>query len=144
LPHQKSTPNFIAASYKKVLQIIFIIEQSPLYWKNNAVYEAMRRYKTTKEGILVAWGILEEGRKILLGMKLGNKESYQDWLDFFRDLKRRGLPDPVLGTSNGAPGLIRALEECFPKTLRQRCLVHKKMNILGKVPSEAILRLKLI
>jgi len=108
----------------------------------DAVYEAMRLYKTTKEGILVAWGILEDGRKILLGMKLGNKESYQDWLDFFRDLKRRGLNDPVLGTSDGAPGLIRALEECFPKTLRQRCLVHKKMNILGKVPSEAIPEVK--
>ena len=108
----------------------------------DAVYEAMRRYKTSKEGILVAWCILEDGAKLLLGLKLGNKESYQDWLDFFRDLKRRGLKDPVLGVSDGAPGLIRALEECFPKTLRERCLVHKKMNILGKVPSEIIPEIK--
>jgi len=108
----------------------------------DAVYEAMRMYKTTKEGILVAWAILEDGRKILLGMKLGNKESYQDWLDFFRDLKKRGLEDPVLGTSDGAPGLVRAFEECLLKTFRQRCLVHKKMNILGKVPSEVIPEIK--
>jgi len=75
-------------------------------------------------------------------MKLGNKESYQDWLDFFRNLKRRGLKDPVLGVSDGAPGLIRAFEDCFLKTLRERCLVHKKMNILGKVPSEVIPEVK--
>jgi len=113
-----------------------------IYLFADAVYEAMRLYKTTKEGILVAWAILEDGRKILLGMKLGNKESYQDWLDFFRDLKKRGLNDPVLGTSDGAPGLVRAFEECLSKTLRQRCLVHKKMNILGKVPSEVIPEIK--
>lgn len=113
-----------------------------IYLFVDAVYEAMRVYKTTKEGILVGWGILEDGRKILLGMKLGNKESYQDWQDFFRDLKRRGLKEPVLGTSDGAPGLVRAFEECFPKTLRQRCLVHKKGNILGKVPSEVIPEIK--
>ncbi len=70
----------------------------------------MRVYKTAKEGILVVWGILEDGRKILLGMKLGNKESYEDWLDFFRGLKKRGLKGPVLGTSDGAPGLIRAFK----------------------------------
>jgi transposase-like protein len=108
----------------------------------DAVYEAMRRYKTGKEGILVAWCILEDGVKLLLGMKLGNRESYQDWLDFFRDLQRRGLKSPVLAVSDGAPGLIRALEECFPQTLRERCLVHKKMNILGKLPAGMIPEMK--
>jgi putative transposase len=68
-------------------------------------------------------------------MKLGNKESYEDWLELFRDLKKRGLGDPVLGTSDGTPGLIKAFEEVFSKTLRQRCLVHKKRNILNEVPS---------
>jgi len=48
----------------------------------DAVYEAMRMYKTTKEGILVAWAILEDGRKILLGMKLGNKESLSGLVRF--------------------------------------------------------------
>ena len=47
-------------------------------------------------------------------MKLGNKESSQDWLDVFRDLKKRGLNHPVLGVSDGAPGLIQAFEEAFP------------------------------
>jgi len=76
-------------------------------------------------------------------MKLGNKESYEDWLEFFRDLKRRGLKEPVLGVTDGAPGLIRAFEECFPRSLRQRCLVHKKRNILGKVPQDVCGEIKL-
>lgn len=102
----------------------------------HAVYESLRLHKSRKEGILVVWGILSSGTKVLLSMMLGNKESFDDWLEAFRDLRKRGLPVPVLGTTDGAPGLIQVFEQVFPKTLRQRCLVHKKNNILGKVPSE--------
>lgn len=102
----------------------------------DAVYESLRLYKSRKEGILVIWGILSSGTKVLLSMKLGNKESFEDWLEIFRDIRKRGLSDPVLGTTDGAPGLIQSFEQAFPKTLRQRCLVHKKRNILSKVPSE--------
>lgn len=108
----------------------------------DAVYESLRLHKSRKEGILVVWGILSSGQKVLLSMKLGNKESYDDWCQVFRDIKRRGLKEPVLGTSDGAPGLIQAFEESFPKTLRQRCLAHKKLNIVNKVPQEAISEVK--
>ena len=108
----------------------------------DAVYESLRLHKSRKEGILVVWGILSSGTKVLLSMTLGNKESYEDWLSAFRDLKKRGLNDPVLGTTDGAPGLIQAFGQVFPKTLRQRCLVHKKQNILSKVPQEAISEVK--
>lgn len=109
----------------------------------DAVYESLRLHKSRKEGILVVWGILSSGAKVLLTMKLGNKESYDDWLEAFRDLKKRGLAEPVLGVSDGAPGLIAAFEQVFPKTLRQRCLVHKKRNILNKLPSEVVPEVKL-
>jgi len=109
----------------------------------DAVYESLRLHKSRKEGILVIWGILSSGTKVLLNMTLGNKESCDDWLQAFRDLKKRGLCDPVLGTSDGALGLIQAFEQVFPKTLRQRCLVHKKRNILCKVPSEIASEVKM-
>lgn len=109
----------------------------------DAVYESLRLHKSPKEGILVVWGILSSGAKVMLTMELGNKESYDDWLQVYRNLKKRGLNDPVLGTSDGAPGLIKAFEEAFPKTLRQRCLVHKKRNILSKVPQEAVSEVKI-
>ena len=107
------------------------------------MYESLRLYKSPQEGILVVWAITSSGNKVLLSMQLGNKESYDDWLEVFRDLKKRGLKDPVLGVTDGAPGLIKAFQEVFPKTLRPRCLVHKKRNILNKVPQEAIPDIKI-
>lgn len=104
----------------------------------DAVYESMRFYQGSKEGILVAWGITREGYRVLLHLMLGNKESYENWRDLLRDMVRRGLRVPLMITSDGAPGLIRAIEEMWPKSLRQRCLVHKVRNILAKLPSEAV------
>lgn len=65
---------------------------------------------------------------------LRNKESHSDWLEFLRDMVRRGLKIPLSVTSDGAPGLIKAIEEVFPKSLRMRCWVHKMENLSSKVP----------
>jgi transposase-like protein len=102
----------------------------------DAVFESLRMTKSPNEGILVVWGIDSTGRKMLLHLQLGNHESYHNWQDTLRNLRKRGLKDPVLAVSDGAPGLIRALREVFSKTLRQRCLFHKKGNVLDKVPLE--------
>lgn len=99
----------------------------------DAVYESLRLQGAGKEGILCAWAICADGRKILLHLALGNKESYQNWLDFLRDMVRRGLRAPVLITSDGSPSLMRAIEEVFPRSLRQRCLAHKVRNVVDKV-----------
>lgn len=103
----------------------------------DAVYESLRQQGGGKEGVLCAWGICADGRKVMLHLTLGNKESYQNWLDFLRDMVKRGLQTPVLITSDGAPGLIRAIEEVFAHSLRQRCLAHKIRNVLDKVPDNA-------
>ena len=52
------------------------------------MYESLRLYKSPQEGILVVWAITSSGNKVLLSMQLGNKESYDDWLEVFRDLKK--------------------------------------------------------
>jgi len=103
----------------------------------DAVYESLRELAGLKEAVLVAWGICRDGRKVLLHMGLGNKESLDAWREFIRDMVSRGLRAPTLVTSDGAPGLIAAIEEIWPHSLRQRCLVHKKRNILDKVPDSA-------
>lgn len=100
----------------------------------DAVYESLRQQGGGKEGVLCAWAICADGRKVLLHLALGNKESYENWLEFLRDLVRRGLQRPVLVTTDGAPGLIRAVAEVFPHSLRQRCLAHKIRNVTDKVP----------
>jgi putative transposase len=89
-----------------------------------------------REAVLAAWGIGESGHKVLLGLAPGTKEDTFSCREFLRDLKARGLADPVLVVTDGAPGLIRAVEEVFPRSLRQRCLAHKIRNLEAKVPAE--------
>jgi putative transposase len=89
-----------------------------------------------REAVLAAWGILVDGKKALLHLAPGTKEDTASCREFFHDLRRRGLPDPLLVVSDGAPGLIRAIEECFPRALRQRCLAHKMRNLASKVPED--------
>jgi len=103
----------------------------------DAIFEPLRRQGRTKEGILCAWAVLAGGRKVLLDMTLGNQESYDNWLEFLRGMVRRGLGVPLTITSDGAPGLVRAVEEIWPKSLRIRCWAHKVRNVLDKVPKAA-------
>lgn len=111
-----------------------------LYVFLDALYAARRRQGRTREGLLCAWGICEDGRKVLLHLAVGTSESYESyesWRDFLRDLVKRGLPTPLTVTTDGAPGLLRAVDEVWPKTLRVRCWAHTMRNILAKVPEEA-------
>src|SRR5881275_3235350 len=87
-----------------------------------------------KEGVLVAWGYTTEGERVLLAVRLGQRESREDWLDLGRDLTRRGLRSPWLVVTDGAPGLISAVEEVWPQADRGRCTVHKLRNVLAKLP----------
>jgi transposase-like protein len=100
----------------------------------DAVYESVRKLAGIKEAILSAWGILRDGRKVLLSLGLGNKESYDSWLEFLRDMVNRGMRVPVSITTDGAPGAIKAVEAMFPKSLRLRCWVHRMTNLSQKVP----------
>jgi len=89
-----------------------------------------------REAVLAAWGILADGKKALLHLAPGTKEDTASCREFFHDVRRRGLPDPLLVASDGAPGLIRAIEECLPRSVRQRCLAHKIRNLQSKVPED--------
>jgi len=87
-----------------------------------------------KEGVLVAWGFTDEGERILLAVSLGMRESHEDWQELGRDLIARGLGAPMLIVADGAPGLIKAIEQCWPASDRQRCSVHRARNLYAKLP----------
>ncbi len=70
-----------------------------------------------REAVLAAWGILADGRKILLHLTPGTKEHAASCREFFHDLRRRGLGDPMPVVSDGAPGLIRAQPNRFSSKL---------------------------
>jgi putative transposase len=87
------------------------------------------------EPVLAAWGITTEGKPAFIGLAPGTGESADAWAAFLADLTGRGLASPLLVISDGAPGLIAAIEQACPKALRQRCLIHRARNVLAKVPA---------
>jgi putative transposase len=96
-----------------------------------------------KEGVLVAWGFTEQGERVLLSVMLGMRESHEDWLALGRDLIARGLGAPLLIVADGAPGLIKAVEQCWPASDRQHCAVHRVRNLLAKLPDRERERVRL-
>jgi len=103
----------------------------------DAIYETLRQQGGVQEALLCAWGILRDGRKVLLHLALGQKERYQCWLEFLRSLVGRGLRAPLTITSDGAPGVLRAIAEVWSQSLRLRCWVHTMRNVLDKIPDSA-------
>lgn len=114
----------------------------PLYLFLDGLFLALRQGTDEKEGVLAAYCITDEGRKILLHLALGWRESYADWLGFIQDMVSRGLPAPLLAIHDGRAGLIRAIKESWPHSYRQHCQVHKMRNILSKLPKKAIPQIK--
>ena len=89
--------------------------------------------KAKAEPVLVAWGVNTEAKPVFLGLASGSSESTDAWKGFFEDLKQRGLRPPLLVITDGGPGLLAAIEQCFGRSLLQRCLIHRLRNILAKV-----------
>src|SRR3954453_2163509 len=89
------------------------------------------------EPVLAAWGITTEGKPVFIGLDTSAAESADAWSGFLRDLGTRGLRCPLLVVSDGAAGLIAAVEQTMPAALRQRCLIHRARNLLSKIPKNA-------
>ena len=87
-----------------------------------------------KEGVICAWGITENGHRELVSVRLGAREAKEDWVELGRDLISRGLAAPRPVVADGAPGLISAVEEIWPRADRQHCAVHRLRNLLAKLP----------
>jgi len=93
------------------------------------------RLEDTAQCLLVIIGATPEGKKELVGLIDGVRESAQSWRELLLDLKRRGLATaPELAVADGALGFWQAIEEVWPQTRGQRCWVHKTANVLNKLP----------
>jgi len=103
-------------------------------WADGVYLQA--RMEPQAECMLVLIGATPEGKKELLGFRVGVRESAQSWRELLADLKARGLAvAPELATGDGALGFWKALEAVFPSTRHQRCWVHKTSNVLNKLPN---------
>jgi len=82
-------------------------------------------------------GVRADGRKELVALADGYRESAESWADLLRDCKRRGMRAPVLAIGDGALGFWSAVREVFPRARAQRCWFHKIANVLGALPKSA-------
>ena len=104
-----------------------------VYWWADGIYSNVRM--DDKLCLLVIIGATEDGRKELIAVEDGFRESTDSWTAVFGDLRSRGLKEgPSLATGDGALGFWKALTQIFPKTRHQRCWVHKTANVLTKLP----------
>jgi transposase-like protein len=95
------------------------------------------RLEQDKLCLLVMIGVRADGRKELVALTDGYRESAGSWADLLRDCKRRGIRAPVLAAGDGALGFWAALREVFPDTREQRCWFHKIGNVLAALPKSA-------
>jgi len=95
------------------------------------------RLEEHKLCLLVMIGVRADGRKELVALADGYRESTESWADLLRDAKRRGMNAPVLAVGDGALGFWGALREVFPETREQRCWFHKIANVLAALPKSA-------
>jgi putative transposase len=95
------------------------------------------RLEEHKLCLLVMIGVRADGRKELIALADGYRESTESWADLLRDCARRGMRAPVLAVGDGALGFWGALREVFPQATEQRCWFHKIANVLAALPKSA-------
>ena len=100
------------------------------------------RLEEDRLACLVIIGVRADGSKEVIALEDGYRESQESWASLLRDLKRRGMPAPVLAIGDGALGFWDALRDVFPETREQRCWVHKIANVLDKLPKRLQARAK--
>jgi transposase-like protein len=86
---------------------------------------------------LVVIGVRADGKKEMVALADGHRESTESWASLLRDARRRGMRAPVLAVGDGALGFWAALREVFPQTAEQRDWVHKVINVLDCLPTSA-------
>jgi putative transposase len=92
------------------------------------------RLEEDRLACLVIVGVLPNGRKEVIALENGYRESTESWASVLRDLKRRGMVAPVLAIGDGNLGFWAALRDVYPETKEQRCWKHKLANVLDKLP----------
>jgi putative transposase len=95
------------------------------------------RLEQDKVCLLVMIGVRADGRKELIALDDGHRESTESWADLLRGCKRRGMAAPVLAVGDGALGFWAAVRQVFPQTREQRCWFHKIANVLNALPTSA-------
>lgn len=102
----------------------------------DGIYLGVRVNRLNKEAVLVAHGITHEGRRVVLRLSLGGRESTKSWKRVLNDLVERSLRRPQLITIDGNQGLLEAIKDIWPEVPQRRCAVHRIWNVLVRVSKQ--------
>jgi transposase-like protein len=112
-----------------------------VYWWADGLYSNVRL--DDRLCLLVIIGVSEQGRKELIAVEDGHRESEASWRELLTGLRERGLRQgPKLAVGDGALGFWKALNKLYPDTEHQRCWVHKTANVLNKLPKSVQAKVK--
>ena len=100
------------------------------------------RLEEDRLACLVVIGVCPDGRKEVIALEDGYRESKESWASVLRDLRRRGMAAPILAVGDGNLGLWAAIRDVYPEAREQRCWKHKMANILDKLPKRLQARAK--
>ena len=134
-------------SKDEIVKLISAVNEETEKWKNrplqplyvftyaDCLYVPVKEDMiSTKKAVYVILGVDKNGYKDILGIWMGAAESASFWTNVFEDLKMRGVKDILYMSSDGIAGFKNSLENVFPKTQSQRCVVHLSRNIYGLSP----------
>ena len=107
-----------------------------IYLFLDGIYLGVRGNSRDMEAVLVAHGITRQGKRVVLHLSLGGRESTESWKGVLNDLVERGLRRPQLLITDGNQGLLKAIKDIWPEVPRQRCAVHRIRNVLARVPKK--------
>ncbi len=113
-----------------------LAEEAVVYLWADGIYVKAGLEKE-KACLLVVVAALADGRKVLLAVQSGYRESTESWAALLRDLKRRGMNGPRLVIADGNLGLWGAVAQVYPEAGEQRCWNHRILNVLDQVPEKA-------
>jgi len=107
-----------------------------IYLFLDGIYLGVRGNSRDMEAVLVAHGISRDGKRVVLHLSLGGRESTESWKGVLNDLVERGLRRPQLLITDGNQGLLKAIKDIWPEVPRQRCAIHRIRNVLARVPKK--------
>jgi transposase-like protein len=110
-----------------------LVGVEPVYLWADGIYVKAGLEKD-KAALLVIVAGLRDGRKVVLALEAGHRESAEAWAGILRGLRKRGMKIPRLLIADGHLGIWAAVAEVFPEVAEQRCWNHKLTNVLDRLP----------
>lgn len=108
----------------------------PYVFADGTYFTVIYQEQGIKMAVISVVGITPDGKREVLGFTTGDRENQQAWEDLFAQFKQRGMKTVDLWITDGNQAMLNAIDTKFPKSQRQRCVLHKMNNVLAYIPKQ--------